>query len=331
VLCHLPAIDDPAVLVGTSTADDAAVYQIDDQKAVIQTVDFITPIVDDPYDYGQIAAANSISDVYAMGGRPLFALNVVCFPSRKVPLEVLQRIMQGGCAKAREAGISIIGGHSVDDQEPKYGLVVTGLVHPDRVLANAGARPGDFLVLTKPLGSGILTTALKKKRLPQSATRKVVELMTTLNRAAAEALEGLEVHAVTDITGFGLLGHLIEMLTGSQVGARLRGADVPVLEEVWPLARRGIYPGGATRNLERFGPSVQWAGDMSKETRIVLADPQTSGGLLIAVAPHDLDRLRDRLASAVAPARAVIGEITAGPPGVVQVDGHSDRFELPFS
>lgn len=316
MLCELPPIDDPAVLVGTSTADDAAVYQLDDERAIVQTVDLITPIVDDPYDYGQIAAANSLSDVYAMGGRPLFALAVVCFPSRQVPLEVLGRILQGGIAKAREAGIAVVGGHSVEDQEPKYGLVVTGLVSPDAVLVNAGARPGDVLLLTKPLGSGILTTALKKKRLKEEALRKVVEVMTTLNRAAAEALEGLQVHALTDVTGFGLLGHLVEMVTASGVGARIQVSAVPVLEEVWSLARRGIHPGGTTRNLEHFGSSVQWSQGSSKEAPLVLADPQTSGGLLIAVAPEDADELRSRLDTA-----SVIGEIADGPSGVVQVDG----------
>lgn len=303
------------MLVGTSTADDAAVYKLDDERAIVQTVDLITPIVDDPYDYGQIAAANSLSDVYAMGGRPIFALAVVCFPSRQVPLEVLERILQGGIAKAREAGIAVVGGHSVEDREPKYGLVVTGLVSPDAVLTNAGARPGDVLVLTKPIGSGILTTALKKKRLKEEALRNVVEVMTTLNRAAAEALEGLQVHALTDITGFGLLGHMVEMVAASGVGARLEASSVPVLEEAWPLVQRGVYPAGTKRNLDHFGSSVQWSQGTSKETQLVLADPQTSGGLLIAIAPEDLEKLLSRLHAA-----SIIGEITDGPSGIVQVD-----------
>jgi selenide,water dikinase len=311
------------VLVGTSTADDAAVYRIDDQRAIIQTVDFITPIVDDPYDYGRIAAANSLSDVYAMGGRPLFALNIVCFPSKQLPLDVLGKILKGGCDKAREAGIEVVGGHSVDDAEPKYGLVVTGIVSTDRVLTNAGARPGDVLVLTKPLGSGILTTALKKGLLTDAMKRKVVEIMVTLNRAAAEALDGLEVHALTDITGFGLLGHLVEMLTGSRVCAQLRAADVPILEEVWPLARDGVYPGGAKRNLERCDRLVNWPDATPVEMKLALADPQTSGGLLIAVAPHHRDQLLDRLAQAEVPAATVIGEITSHQPHLVQVDTSS--------
>jgi selenide,water dikinase len=306
-------------MVGISTADDAAAYRIDDQRAIIQTVDFITPIVDDPYDYGRIAAANSISDVYAMGGRPLFALNIVCFPSKKLPLEVLGQILKGGCDKAREAGIDIVGGHSVDDDEPKYGLVVTGVAPADRVLTNSGAQKGDILVLTKPLGSGILTTALKKGLLTDATKNKIVDIMATLNRAAAEALNDLEVHALTDITGFGLLGHLVEMLTGSRVGARLAVGDVPVLEEVWPLARDGVYPGGARRNLERFAQSVNWPDALPEETKIVMADPQTSGGLLIAIAPHELDRLMGRLADAEVTKAAVIGEITGDQPPVVQI------------
>jgi selenide,water dikinase len=318
-LRQLPPIDDPAVIVGTSTADDAAVYRIDDQRAIIQTVDFITPIVDDPYDYGRIAAANSISDVYAMGGRPLFALNIVCFPSKNLPLDVLSQILKGGCDKAREAGIEIVGGHSVDDEEPKYGLVVTGVVPTDRVVTNAGAQPGDALVLTKPLGSGILTTALKKGLLGDEAKEKIVDVMATLNRAAAEALDGLEVHALTDITGFGMLGHMVEMLTGSGVGARLQAADVPVLEEVWPLARDAVYPGGAKRNLQRFDPSVNWPDATPEEVKIVLADPQTSGGLLIAIPPHELNRLLDRLEEAGVATAAVIGEVTSDQPQMIQV------------
>ncbi len=314
MLCELPPIDDPAVLVGTSTADDAAVYRLDDKRAIVQSVDLITPIVDDPYDYGQIAAANSLSDVYAMGGTPLFALAIVCFPARKIPLDVLGQILQGGIAKAREAGISVLGGHSVEDDEPKYGLVVTGLISPDRVLTNVGARPGDVLVLTKPVGTGILTTALKRKQLDADAVRRVVEVMSTLNRSAAEALTGLQVHALTDVTGFGLLGHLTEMVAGSGVGARLQASGVPVFEEAPSLAQRGIFPGGTKRNLDYFGSSAQWLPGTSEVTRYVLADPQTSGGLLIAIAPEDVDELLRKIGSA-----SVIGEITAGPPGVVQV------------
>lgn len=309
MLRQLPAISDPRVLVGTSTSDDAAAFQIDAERCLVQTVDFITPIVDDPYDYGRIAAANSISDIYAMGGKPLFALNIVCFPSRQLPMDVLGQILKGGCDKAREAGIDIVGGHSVDDKEPKYGLVVTGLVRPDRLLTNSRARPGDVLVLTKPLGSGIMTTAWKQGRLAESSMRTIVEIMSTLNRGAAEAMDGLRVHAVTDITGFGLLGHLLEMTDGSQVSACLNSAAIPVLEEVWPLAGDAVYPGGATRNLDRVRPRVQWSDSLSEETKIVLADPQTSGGLLIAIEKVDVEELLGRLDAAGTHAQAVIGEI----------------------
>ena len=244
-----------------------------------------------------------------MGGTPLFALNMVCFPTQQLPMDVLGKILKGGCDKAREAGIEIIGGHSVDDAEPKYGLVVTGVAPPERLLTNSSARPGDVLVLTKPLGSGILTTASKKDLLDQTSLQRIVDIMATLNRTAAEALDGLHVHALTDVTGFGLLGHLLEMADGSQVSALIDSSNVPVLEEVWPLARDGVYPGGATRNLQRIQPHVQWSEGLSQETKIVLSDPQTSGGLLIAIAPDNVDELLNRLDAAGTPARAVIGEI----------------------
>lgn len=308
----MPPVTDPNVLVGTSTSDDAAVYRLDDRRALVQTVDFITPIVDDPYDYGQIAAANSLSDVYAMGGRPLMALNIVCFPSKKVPLEVLGRILEGGRDKAREAGIEIVGGHSVDDAEPKYGLVVTGLVDPARVLTNVGARPGDLLVLTKPLGAGVLTTAIKRGKLGPAPAARITEVMKTLNRAAAECLDGLEVHALTDVTGFGLLGHLSEMVRGTNVAVRLKVDSVPVLDEVRPLIREGVYPGGATRNLQAAADVVDWPADAPDDVKLMLADPQTSGGLLIAIAPRDLDTLLARLRSAATLAHAVIGEFCDG-------------------
>jgi len=315
VLRDLPSIADPAVLVGTATCDDAAVYRLDQERAIVQTVDLITPIVDDPYEYGQIAAANSLSDVYAMGGTPLFALAIACFPTRKIPLSHLRQILAGGIAKAQEAGIAVVGGHSVDDDEPKYGLVVTGLVSPDRVLTNAGARPGDLLVLTKPIGTGILTTALKKGQLAPESLRQVVAEMTRLNRAAAEALAGLQVHALTDVTGFGLLGHLIEMVTGSRVSARLQLAAIPMFAEAPDFALRKLIPGGTLRNLAHFGPSVRWSPGIPEALHYVLADPQTSGGLLVALAPADVDRFLERVSSA-----AIIGEITGEPPGCVQVD-----------
>ncbi len=316
---HLPPITDPAVLVGTSTSDDAAAFRLDAQQAILQTLDFITPIVDDPYDYGQIAAANSISDIYAMGGKPLFALNIVCFPSKKIPLDVLGRILQGGADKAREAGIPIIGGHSVEDAEPKYGLVVTGVAHPGRILTNAGAQPGDVLILTKPIGSGILSSAWKRGKLTPAGQQSVTRTMATLNRTAAEALEGLAVHALTDVTGFGLVGHLSEMMAGSGTTAQVSAGKVPLLDEVWNLASAGVYPGGAKRNLDQFGGRVTWPEGSNDVLQVVLADPQTSGGLLIAVAAADAPRLVERLQAANTLAAALIGEVSASTGMLIQV------------
>lgn len=318
-MCGLPTVEDKNVIVGTSTSDDAAAYRIDDQRAIIQTLDFITPIVDDPYDYGRIAAANSISDVYAMGGRPLFALNIVCFPSKKLPMDVLAQILKGGSDKAREAGIEVLGGHSVDDNEPKYGLVVTGVAPADRVLTNAGAQVGDQLVLTKPLGSGILTTALKKGKLSATGAHEITEIMATLNRQAAEALEGLQVNALTDITGFGLLGHLLEMLEGSRVSARIQADLVPFHPEVQALAEAKVYPGGAQRNLNRVDKRVDWHDLASDALKIMLSDPQTSGGLLIAVAAKDAPTLIERLKASSTPAADCIGEIIAGDDARIQL------------
>jgi len=274
---------------------------------VIQTVDFITPIVDDPFMFGRIAAANSLSDVYAMGGRPLFALNVVCFPSKTVPMEVLGEILRGGAAAAREAGIEIVGGHSVDDTEPKYGLIVTGIAPADAVITNAGAQVGDRLVLTKPLGSGILTTAMKKGPVEAATAERVVEVMSTLNRSACESLSGLGVHALTDITGFGLLGHLLEMAQGAKLSVELSSASIPMLDGVEALAEEKVYPGGAMRNRTRTDPKVQWDAAIPEARRIALNDPQTSGGLLIAVAPDDVETLVERLDERRTLASAVIG------------------------
>ena len=274
---------------------------------MIQTVDFITPIVDDPFTFGRIAAANSLSDVYAMGGRPLFALNVVCFPSKTVPMEVLGEILRGGAAAAREAGIEIVGGHSVDDTEPKYGLIVTGIAPADAVITNAGAQVGDRLVLTKPLGSGILTTAMKKGRVEAATAERVVEVMSTLNRSACESLSGLGVHALTDITGFGLLGHLLEMAQGAKLSVELSSASIPMLDGVEALAEEKVYPGGAMRNRKRTDPKVQWDAAIPEARRIALNDPQTSGGLLIAVAPDDVETLVERLDERRTLASAVIG------------------------
>jgi cysteine desulfurase NifS/selenium donor protein len=298
VLRKLPRVDDPAVLVGTETSDDAAVYRLSPDLALVATVDFFTPIADDPFDFGAISAANSLSDVYAMGGRPLFALSVVGFPSRRLPLEVLERILEGAAEVAAEAGIPIVGGHTVDDTEPKFGLAVTGLVHPDRVVTNAGAREGDVLVLTKPLGTGILATAVKRGLADEAAARRMVAVMRRLNRAAAEAMVEVGAHAATDVTGFGLLGHLREMAAASGVDALIEAGAVPLLEPARDLAAADVVPGGTLENLEHVSPFVDWADGLSRVDRLLLADAQTSGGLLIAV-PADraealLQALRER-------------------------------------
>jgi selenide,water dikinase len=286
VLRGMPRTDDPRALVGHETRDDAAVYQLDAEQAIVETVDFFTPVVDDPYWFGRIAAANAFSDVWAMGGRPLFALNLVGFPVKTLPLSILSDILRGGADAAREAGAPILGGHSIDDPEPKYGMAVTGLVHPARILRNVGARPGDRLLLTKPLGSGIVTTAIKRGVAPPPLAARVVEVMAALNRRAGEILAASGVvHALTDVTGFGLLGHAWEMAEGSGVVLALSAAAIPVMDGVLALAEADVVPGGSKANLEWVAPHVRFAAALSPARRIVLADAQTNGGLLAAVEP----------------------------------------------
>lgn len=283
VLRHLPPITHPDVLVGLNTADDAGVFKLNNELALVQTVDYFTPVVDDAFDFGRIAAANALSDVYAMGGRPILGLNLVGFPVNNLPLEILVEILRGGAIVAAEAGIVIIGGHTIDDPEPKYGMSVTGLIHPAQVVSNAGARVGDELVLTKPLGIGIITTAIKREAASPETIDRAVELMATLNKAAAEAMVEIGVNACTDITGFGFLGHLSEMTSASGVGAEIALSKVPVLAEAWEFANRGFIPGGSRRNLEFLAGTVLWDEEISEIARLVLCDAQTSGGLLISV------------------------------------------------
>ena len=309
VLGELSPIEDPNVLVGSNTRDDAAVYRLSADIALVQTVDLITPVVDDPYVFGQVAAANSISDIYAMGARPIMALSIIAFPTEKVPLSDMVLILKGGTDKAREAGIDIVGGHSLDDNEPKYGLCVTGVVHPDKICRNSTARPGDILVLTKPLGTGILTTAIKKGRLDAGHAREVVEVMTQLNRAASEAMVKVGATGCTDVTGFGLLGHLIEMLEGAGVSARIRLSTVPLMEGVRELVQEGIYPGGTRKNLDFYSPKVLWAEGIDEVDRLILSDAQTSGGLLIAVPRARVEALKGAMEEQGVATRAVIGEI----------------------
>lgn len=284
MLRHLPKPSDPNLLLGIGP-DDAAVYRLSDEMALVQSVDVFTPIVDDPYTFGQIAAANALSDVYAKGGRPLLALNIAGFP-RKLPLDILAEILRGGADKASEAGVMIVGGHTIDDPEPKYGLAVTGLVHPAKFISTAGAWPGDALYLTKPIGIGVITTGIKQEKTGPATAAEAVRVMSLLNRAASEAMLEVGVSAATDITGFGLLGHLHEMMTASGVSARISAAAVPVIEGARDLAGQGAVAGGTARNLEWLADKVRWAPEVDETTRILLADAQTSGGLLIAVVPE---------------------------------------------
>lgn len=308
-------------MVGLGTSDDAAVYRLSPELALVQTIDYITPLVDDPYQFGQIAAANALSDVYAMGGAPLLALNVVAFPTDALPIAVLAEILRGGADKAQEAGARIIGGHSIDDREPKYGLAVTGLVHPDRVWRNSTAKPGDRLILTKPLGMGIVSTAIKRDLASAALIERAVGVMTTLNKNAARATLEIGVDAATDVTGFGLLGHLHEMTAGSGVSAEIRFRDVPVLREVPDLAAQGVVPGGTKRNLAFVEPFVSFATTLDPVQRLILADAQTSGGLLLAVAPDRAAALLHALHTQGVPVFAEIGTITDGPSGRISVVG----------
>ena len=306
------------VLVGLETGDDAAVVRLRPDLALVVTTDFFTPVVDDAYTFGAIAAANALSDIYAMGAQPLMALNLVAFPIKELPASVLSDILRGGLEKVREAGIDILGGHSIDDHEPKYGLAVTGTVHPDRVVRNRGGRPGDRLLLTKALGTGIITTAIKHQVAPAESEAAAIQGMLRLNREAADAMAAVEVHAATDVTGFGLLGHLHYLARASGVAARVEAAAVPVLPGAEALADAGEVPGG-TRANERFLASrVRWPAALPAARQIVLSDAQTSGGLLIAIAAPEADRLLDALQRRGVAGHA-IGELTAGTPGEITV------------
>ena len=320
VLSQLPDVTDPNVLIGNKTADDAAVYRLNENLAVVQTVDYFPPMVDDPYTFGQIAAANALSDIYAMGAKPLFALNIVGFPADSQPLEVLTRILQGGADKAAEAGICIIGGHTIIDAEPKYGLVVTAAIHPDKVISNAGAQPGDRLILTKPLGLGIISAALKQGKVSAAAVAEATRIMVTLNKAAAAAMVTVGAHACTDVTGFGLLGHLRELVNAGAVSAELRFKTVPVLAEAVNLVRQGIIPNGSRRNLDSLREWLDVADGVGEEALLLLADAQTSGGLLIALPADRAGLLKAELVSNGVPDFADIGEIVAGPNGRIRIE-----------
>ncbi len=315
----MPLATDPRILVDASTRDDAAVVRFTADRALVATLDFFTPIVDSAYDFGRIAAANALSDVYAMGGTPIFALNIVGWPRDTLPLELLGDVLKGGAEVVREAGAFVLGGHSVDDPEPKFGMVVIGEVHPDRVVTNAGAQPQDVLVLTKPIGTGVLATGLKRDLLGEAELAPAVAAMTTLNAGAARAMLAVGVHAATDVTGFGLLGHLHTMLLASGVAAELASAAVPLLPHAREMAERGAIPGGTKRNAESLGDAVSFAAAVDPVTRLLLADAQTSGGLLLAVAPERGPTLVAALERERTPAAAVIGRIIVGTPGRIEV------------
>jgi selenide,water dikinase len=295
VLTRLPKQSDPNVLVGFETADDAGVYRLPGEAganlALVQTVDFFTPIVDDPFTFGQIAAANSLSDIYAMGGRPLTALSIVGFPNSGKNIESLEQIMRGGLAKMQEAGCTVIGGHSIGDEEIKFGYAITGLVHPDRVLSNSAARAGDVLILTKRLGTGVIGTAIKKGRVNEESARAAIDSMSLLNRAAGEAALKHKVHSATDITGFGLLGHAREMAAGSKTSIIIDSSQVVFLPGALDYAAEGLLPGGLRRNIEFVSGCVEFADGVPEPVRNLLFDPQTSGGLLLSVAPADAPHL----------------------------------------
>jgi len=316
----VPTLTDPRILVDASTRDDAAVYRLAPDRALVATVDFFTPIVDDAYDFGRIAAANAFSDVYAMGATPLLALNLVGWPRGKLPLDLLGEVLRGGQEIARQAGAFVLGGHSVDDPEPKYGMVAIGEAHPDRIVTLARARPGDVLVLTKPIGTGVLTTALKRDLLTAADLTAAVASMTTLNAGAARAMLAVGVHAATDVTGFGLLGHLHNMLVASGVAAEVDAAAVPLFPGAAELAARGAVPGGTQRNRDALAADVSFAPGVDEATRVLLHDAQTSGGLLLAVLAERVDALLAALKKEGTPAAARIGRVTSGArPGAIQV------------
>ncbi len=312
-------VPDPNLIVGMERAEDAGVYKLSDDLAVIQTLDFFTPIVDNPYIFGQVAAANAMSDVYAMGGKPLTAMNIVCFPVKTMDMSILREILTGGLAKLHEAGVTLVGGHSVEDKELKYGLSITGVAHPQKVILNTGARVGDRLILTKQLGTGIINTALKGGVADEVAVSKAVKCMVTLNDKASELMLTVDVHACTDVTGFGLLGHACEMIEGTDVGMVIYSSQVPFFPEVKELSEMGMIPGGLHRNREFRISMVEISPEIPLFMVDVLFDPQTSGGLLISVPGSEAEPLLDRMHKEGIEEAAIIGEVVAEPKGRIVV------------
>ncbi len=300
--------------------DDAGVYKLSDDLAIVQTIDFFTPVVDDPYDFGQIAAANALSDVYAMGGKPLTALNVVCFPTKSMDISVLRDILKGGIDKMKEAGVTLIGGHSIDDKELKYGLSVTGIVHPKSLLTCSGARAGDKVILTKPLGTGIISTAIKAGKAGKDTIMKVTKCMVSLNKKASELMQQVGAHACTDITGFGFIGHASKMAQQSQVGIKVFSCSLPIFPEAEEFCKKGLCPGGLYRNREFYGRTVEFPTKLPDYMKDILFDPQTSGGLLISLTPEAAELLLRKLKKAGVKDAAIIGDIIDKPIGKILIE-----------
>jgi selenide,water dikinase len=319
-LCGLPLLSNRNVIRGIDSLDDAGVYKLNDDLAIVQTIDFFTPIVNDPYDFGQIAVANALSDIYAMGGKPLTAMNIVCFPSNMLDISILQDILRGGIDKMREADVVLIGGHSIDDKELKYGLSVTGTVHPKHMLTNSAAKAGDKLILTKPLGTGIINTALKAGVAAEKTIQKVTGYMASLNRTAAELMQGFEIHSCTDITGFGFIGHTWQLAHNSQIGIKIQSSSIPFFPEAKEFADKGFLPGGLQRNRDYYGNKADFAAGVPSYINDILFDPQTSGGLLIAVTPEAASCLLVKLQKAGIPDATIIGEVVSEPQEKVLIE-----------
>jgi selenide,water dikinase len=312
-------MSDPNVIRGMASLDDAGVYKLTDELAIIQTLDFFTPIVDDPYMFGQIAVANALSDVYAMGGKPLTAMNIVCFPIESLDISVLKDILKGGIDKMAEAKVILVGGHSIDDIELKYGLSVTGAVHPEKLVTNEGARVGDRIILTKPLGTGIINTAVKAGMVDKGTVARVTKSMAALNDRASELMQEVGAHACTDITGFGLIGHAVQLAQNSQIGININADTIPFFPEASGFARQGLCPAGLHRNREYYSPCTEISGEIPVNMQDILFDPQTSGGLFISLEPEKAGLLLDRLKQAGIEDTAIIGEVVGEPAGTVTV------------
>jgi len=308
-MAQLPRQRHPRLLVGFETCDDAGVYKLTEDTALIQTLDFFTPIVDDPYSFGQIAAANALSDIYAMGGKPLTAMNIVCFPIKEVSKDILKEILRGGLDKVQEAGAILVGGHSVDDPEIKYGLAVSGIVHPDKILTNAGAQIGDVLILTKPLGTGVIATAIKGNLASQEAIEKLINIAASLNARPSEIMQGFDVHACTDVTGFGLGGHLLEMAMASKKEIEIWAKEVPVIPEAWKYASMGLIPAGSYANKHFCANLVDVNSSLSELTLDILFDAQTSGGLIIVLSEKDASNCLAKLRAEGIKEASIIGKV----------------------